>query len=188
MLNCIIVLANEMNKEGKLNDDSISRLRLGCEIYFRNESSYLITPGWNYRNDTDLCLGDVMKEHAIHLGVPDEKIISEINSRDTVGDAFFSKINHVNRMNWKSILVITSDWHVFRAKKIFEFIYGKKIQINYVESKDFYNPKRIEHERKSLKAFEKTFKGVKKGNDIEIFKILKEKHPLYNGNIKPPIK
>ncbi len=33
---CIIVLANEMDKEGVLNIESVSRIKLACESYFNN--------------------------------------------------------------------------------------------------------------------------------------------------------
>ena len=36
-----------------------------------------------------------MKNYAVKLGVPSDKIITEINSRDTVGDAFFKWIGDV---------------------------------------------------------------------------------------------
>ena len=123
LFDCIIVLANEMDKNGKLNLESISRIRLACDLYFKNPFVTLITCGWNYRNDSNLCIGNVMKEYAINLGVPEDKIISEVNSRDTVGDAFFTKINIVKLTNWKNILVVTSDYHVKRSSIIFNFIF-----------------------------------------------------------------
>ncbi len=99
---CIIVLANEMDKEGNLNLESISRIKLARDSYFNNPSTTLITCGWNYRKDSKLFIGDVMKNYAVKLGVPSDKILAEINSRDTVGDAFFTKLNILKNMAWNT--------------------------------------------------------------------------------------
>jgi|GEM_PF-2992182 hypothetical protein len=45
---CIIVLANEMDKEGNLNLESVSRIKLASDSYFNNPSTTLITCCWNY--------------------------------------------------------------------------------------------------------------------------------------------
>jgi uncharacterized SAM-binding protein YcdF (DUF218 family) len=184
---CIIVLGNEMDKHGNLNIETISRLKLACSIYFKKGVKFLITTGWDYREDTALCLGSVMKEYAIKLGVPKQKIFSEINSRDTVGDAFFTKQNILIKRGWKNFLVITSDYHVNRTKKIFEFIYGKDYNLRIIGSKSYYNAKNQASELKSIEKFEKTFKNIQEGNDKMIYNTLSTLHPFYNGKVHPKI-
>ena len=183
---CIIVLANEMDADGNLNHDSLSRLNQSVKSYFLNPSSYLITCGWNYRKDTSLCIGNVMMDYAIKLGIPPDKIITELNSRDTVGDAFFTKQNVLIARGWKNLLVVTSDYHVKRTSIVFKFIYGSGYNIDVIGS-DSQKDNNIFSEMKSLKSFKKTFRDLNSGDDYKIYERMLEKHPFYNGDVYPRI-
>lgn len=180
---CIIVLANEMDKEGNLNLESIARIKLACDSYFDKPSTTLITCGWNYRKDSKLFIGDVMKNYAVNLGVPAEKIITELNSRDTVGDAFFTKSNILKNKDWKNLLIVTSDYHVFRTSKIFKFIYGAQYEIKVIGSSGFDSLEKQTLEKISIDAFERTFENIKSGDEIKIYERLSTQHPFYNGEI-----
>ncbi len=180
---CIIVLANKMDKEGNLNLESKSRVQLASSFYFTYPLISFITCGWNYRDDSDIRIGNAMKDYAIKLGVPVECIITELNSRDTVGEAFFTKQNILNKKEWQNVLVVTSDYHVDRSRRIFEFIYGNDYTINVTGTNGFSNSERQIAEQNSLKAFERTFKHAQKGNDIQILEKLSTLHPYYNGDI-----
>ena len=179
--NCIIVLANEMDKEGNLNIESLSRIELARDSYYNNSSATLITCGWNYRKDSRLFIGDVMKDYAVKLGIPSENIITQLNSRDTVGDAFFTKHNVIVNREWKNILVVTSDYHIERTSRIFKFIYGSEYAIKVIGSSGFDNTEKQVSEKKSLEAFEQTFKNITEGDDIKIYEKLSTLHPFYNG-------
>jgi len=180
---CIIVLANEMSSTGDLNNESFDRLRLACSKFFERESDKLITCGWDYRKDSNLFIGRVLKENAITLGVPSSVIIEELQSRDTVGDAYFTLTNYVYPKKWKSVLVVTSDYHVPRTKKIFNFVYGKSYQIEVIGSDTTYKNDKQFSETQSLAAFEQTFLNIESGNIDSIYQTLKTKHPFYNGEI-----
>lgn len=184
---CIIVLANEMDKEGNLNLDSVARIKLACDSFFNNPSATIITCGWNYRKDSKLFIGDVMKNYAVKLGVPFKKIITENNSRDTVGDAFFTKLIILKNNKWKNLLIITSDYHVIRTSRIFKFIYGSQYEINVIGSYGFDSLEKQILEKISLKAFERTFENVKEGDEIKIYERLSTQHPFYNGEVYPKI-
>jgi len=184
---CIITLANEMDKECQLNPESVARIRLGVEYFFQNTQSILITCGWNYRKDTETPIGNVMKNFAIELGVPKNNIITELNSRDTVGDAFFTKVNIIEKRLCKDILVVTSDYHVDRTNVIFNFIYGPNYKIHVIGAQGFFNQDKQIQENDSLNAFYKTFKNVEIGNNLNIFTALTMHHPFYNGKIHPKV-
>ena len=84
----VIVLANLMDADGNLNPDTISRLSAACDLWSSGRAPVILTCGWAYRDDSEVCIADAMKRHAIlHMGVPAEAILTETASRDTVGDA-----------------------------------------------------------------------------------------------------
>lgn len=184
----VIVFANEMDKEGNLNLESVARIKLASDSYFNQPSTTLITCGWNYEQDSKLFIGDVMKNYAVNLGVPSEKIITKLNSRDTVGDAFFIKLNILKNYTWKKLLIVTSDYHVFRTSKILKFIYGTQYEVKVIGYSDFDSFEKQKSEKLSLEAFEPTFKNIKEGDDIKIYERLSTQHPFYNGEIYPKIK
>lgn len=184
---CIIALANEMDHEGNLNVESVARIKLASELFFDRPSTTLITCGWNYRKDSKLFIGEVMKDYAVKLGVPSEKIIAELNSRDTVGDAFFTKFNIVKNRGWKNLLVVTSDYHVNRTSTIFNFIYGAEYTIKVIGAPGFDSHDKQLSENKSLEAFHQTFQNVTAGDDVKIYERLSTQHPFYNGVVHPQI-
>ncbi len=182
-IDCIIVLANEMDKEGSLNLESIARIKLACDSYFNTPSTSLITPGWNYRKDSKLFIGDVMKNYAVSLGVPSNNITAELNSRDTVGDAFFTKLNILKNNDWKNLLIVTSDYHVYRTSEIFKFIYGVQYEIKVIGCSSFDSLEKQASEKISIDAFKRTFENIESGDDIKIYERLSTQHPFYNGEI-----
>ena len=95
--NAIIVLANEMDSSGILNNESKSRAIKAVEMFKYTSSRYILACGWNYRVDTDIKIADAFKKYMNkELGVSNDNILVEANSRDTVGDAYFTKVNFSN--------------------------------------------------------------------------------------------
>jgi uncharacterized SAM-binding protein YcdF (DUF218 family) len=180
----VIVLSNQMNIDGVLNDESKARAIKAVKVFKESSNGALVTCGWNYRNDTNIKIADSFKQYiTVELGVDPSKVITEPNSRDTVGDAYFTKVNLAKSHFWKKIIVITSDYHVMRTKEIFNFIYGDNFLVEVIGASIDINNSNFEKEFNSLKAFRKTFLGINAGDDEEILRVLRERHPFYNGTI-----
>jgi hypothetical protein len=72
-------------------------------------------------------------------GMLPERIRIETVSYDTIGNAYLSKVLHVDPPGWTKLLVITSAFHMPRTRAIFEWVYGfeqGKYQIEFAESPD----------------------------------------------------
>jgi uncharacterized SAM-binding protein YcdF (DUF218 family) len=179
-----IVLANLMDRQGVLNDETRSRMEKGVSTINLGLSPVLVTCGWNYRPDSQICIADAMKTYAVEkLNIRSDAIITETNSRDTVGDAIFTKRNFAIPRNWTRILVVTSAYHVSRTQTIFEFIYGEAYKIETLSTPGEISEKSKESEAASLRAFIDTFHGVNAGDDSTILDRLASAHPFYNGQI-----
>tara|TARA_B110000238_G_C15940004_1_gene358527 strand:- start:68 stop:637 length:570 start_codon:yes stop_codon:yes gene_type:complete len=179
----IIVLGNWMDMSGQLNKESCSRLDLAIDIFDKNEHSFMITCGWDYNGKYNIAIADAMKSYIFNNSqIPHELVLTEPTSRDTVGDALFTKINIINKKSHYNLLIVTSDYHVLRVNKIFSFVYGSQYIVKVIGSKNTTNEKYLEMEEKSLSQFYKTFNGIKSGDDISIFKRLCRNHPYYNGD------
>lgn len=57
-------------------------------------------------------------------GVPPRCVWQEGTSYDTIGNAFFSRVVHVDPARVEQLLVITSDFHVPRVRAAFDWVYG----------------------------------------------------------------
>ena len=183
----IIILSNLMDGESNLNLESKNRANLAFEIWNQqNCIPKLITMGWAYRNDTNVPISKSMANYLVNkLNVPKEQILSDVLSRDTVGDAFFSRYNFEKFFLKKKIIIITSDYHEKRAHSIFKFIYGENYKIHFSVIETDLKKSKQKDETDSLDQFSNTFNGIKSGDMNKIQNILLHNHPLYNGTINP---
>lgn len=180
----VIVLANEMDSNGNLNDESKARANEAVKIFNKNSPKFLVTCGWNYRNDTEIKIAEAFKKYiSDDLGFNNDLIMTEPNSRDTVGEAYFTKINLAKPFHWKNLCVVTSDYHVLRTQEIFNYIYGDCFNIKVHGTSLNIDNNLLSNEINSLKAFRNTFRGIKAGDDENILHALRNLHPFYNGNI-----
>jgi uncharacterized SAM-binding protein YcdF (DUF218 family) len=187
----IIVLGNFMDDLGQLNKESCSRLDLAIDLFSKKKHAFIITSGWDYYGEYNIAIADAMKSYIVNNSlISDELVSTETNSRDTVGDAIFTKINIVKKKGVKNLLIVTSDYHVSRAHKIFSYIYGEQyiVKVIGVKTLPLSKLKELsEREDKSLNVFYKTFNGIKSGDDVLIYKRLCADHPYYNGELYPKI-
>jgi uncharacterized SAM-binding protein YcdF (DUF218 family) len=183
----VIVLANEMDPAGILNKESTLRADLAAKLTYELRVPYLVTCGWAYRGDSSILIADAFKSYLTSVGVNSDKIVTEINSRDTVGDAVFTRVNVSEPRGLNNLCVVTSNYHVPRTKKIFDFVYGSRYAITVKGAPVEYSQSVIAKELNSEFAFKRTFSNVAGGNIDQIMDALKSKHPFYNGEIYPKI-
>ncbi len=183
-----IVLGHEIDAHAMPDAQTRARLDEVAQLYGNGLTTRIMVMGWAYRDDTNISLAQGMKNYLVarhHLS--DETVITNEASRDTVGDAFFSRqIYDKMQCQNRTIAVITSDYHVARAKIIFKFIYGNGYHIDMigtmVDEVVGHQQAKIhlqKTEQASLKAFYETFKQAKEGDLQSISDALYHYHPLY---------
>lgn len=185
-VDAVIVLANLMEADGTLNPESAARAAKAAEVFKDVGAGVLVTCGWAYRDDSDLPVADAFRTHiAARHGIPEARIVAERNSRDTVGDAIFTKHQLALPRGWKNILIVTSAYHVGRTRDIFDFIYGDDAQVSVVGVDVAADDAVLENEQRSLQAFRRTFDGINRGDTQGVLNRLREAHPFYNGAVYP---
>lgn len=184
----VVVLANLMDADGTLNDETRARVDLGIEAMKTARAPLLVMCGWAYRDDSDICIADAMRRYAIEYANLDaSRIIAETTSRDTVGDAVFTRRNLATTFGGPRILVSTSRYHAARTLEIFAFVYGPTFHIDVVGAGAPPSAEQLTSEARSLDAFRTTFSGVAAGDADAIFERLRERHPFYNGDVYPRV-
>ena len=122
--NAVVVLSG-MVSTIKKNDnffyefnDSIDRILKGVELIKENKASYLILTRGILPWSNGKPEGEVLKDFALKLGIEKEKIILTNNVQNTDQEA--KAIKKLFTSDDQKIILITSAFHMPRAKKIFE--------------------------------------------------------------------
>ena len=181
-----------MDKNGSLNDETSRRVACAAKIDDEITSQAIILCGWAYRADSDITIADAMKKYLKHIQPNlQAPVLTQSLSRDTVGDAFFSRLllAYIRKAKQPDIVVVTSDYHVERTRDIFDFVfhgYAKSIRVQGCKL-DNEDPSTLASELNSTAAFRKTFSGVNKGDMDGIHTAITVGHPFYNGSVHPII-
>lgn len=106
-----------VDKAGRPQEELVRRVKKGAELYRAGLAPWLIMTGGNtYR---DYYESAVMKEVAVEMGVPAEAVLEERQAMDTIGNARYSA-ELMRRRGWTSCILVSSPYHLKRAKKLFE--------------------------------------------------------------------
>ena len=134
---------------------------------------------------------DSMAKYLVEkYNIPPENIFREFMSYDTIGNAFFTKLNYIKPLNIKNFYLITSDFHMQRSKFIFEFIYNKvdnenQYNIKYVSTNNSNVSKqalekRLEKEKESIIFFKSNINNFRLKNFDNLFKWIYRHHNAYS--------
>ena len=194
MKDAIIILGCSNNEDGSISELLRSRVDEGVRLYKSGESSKLIMSG---KHGLFLHLSgkvplnsesSVMKKYAESLGVPTENILIEDESKDTLGNAFFTKIKILEPNHWYNCFVVTSNYHVERTQWLFDIVLGPKYNLEFIGTDSSCLPnEKIEKIRVQEKKTTRVFKEILgdsmiKGDTNGIADILFSKHPGYSIN------
>lgn len=173
--NILILLSNDFDYNLQLNE--ISKIRANYAYSYYNEGDKIFTLGWKGKFSKESISIEMKKYLMKNYELPNNLIIPISESRDTVGDAFFSRL-YINKLDlvYRKLKVVTSDWHLPRVEYIFNTIFPN----DQIEYHGIHTPGGdIIKEKQSLEIYKETFKGVDFNNFDEIKQRLFSKHKLY---------
>lgn len=189
MKDAIIVLAGGINEDGSLSISSERRTEKAAEFFKEGVSEWLVMSGqWSFWLEKPMprTEAEAMKQYAVTLGIPAHKIIKEESSKDTLGNAYFCKVNVLKPREWKDIAIVTSDYHMERTKMIFKNILGKDYRMDFIEASSDLDPveraRRADQERKTIDFIASWFQKMGTVTDEKVEQWLFEKHPGYAPN------
>ena len=189
MMEVVVVLSHLMSIEGHLGDESIARVETAVELCNTRNCNLLVTIGWAYREDSSLAIGDVVAAYIkSNFELTNCTVLSDTNSRDTVGDAFYLR-RKLMGLNYSKLVVVTSDYHMKRTKIIFEAFFGSSIPIEVigVSTNVAKDSDTMKHEYDSIEAFQKTFIDVDFEQEDQVINVMSNHHVFYNGSVYPKI-
>ena len=120
-----IVVLSGMIKTIKVNDKlkyefggAVDRILSGIDLFKSNKASLLILTKGQLPWSLGMPEGEYLKEFAIKLGVPEESILLTDNVQNTDQEA--KSVKKLLNSNDAKVILVTSAFHMPRAKKVFE--------------------------------------------------------------------
>jgi len=132
----IVVLGSPNSEEGELYSVAKERCELALEEYARRPQwRLLLTGGYGaHFNTTDRPHAAYVKEYLVKRGVPGQAIVEFAESSNTLQDASLAK-PIVLKYGAPEIVVVTSDYHLDRARFVFEREFaGTEVRIQFSAS------------------------------------------------------
>ena len=109
---------NEFENDFKIEWGNADRFFKGIELYNFNKSNIIVfTGGKSPYNKTKISEGDILKEYAIRFGIKEEDILITKEVLNTSDESYAVKDLIGNK---KTIILVTSAFHMSRAKSLFE--------------------------------------------------------------------
>jgi len=176
---CILVTGSGVSPEGNLTQIGKSRVQKAVELYNKNIAKRILMSGkysHNFSYIPQKTEAQAMKEYAVILGVQESHIFTEEDSLDTIGNAYFTK-QFMKKMNWKNIILVTSNFHLARIEYIFKKVYGKDFQIDIIPALTFLSTdellNRFDREHAFIESLKTKLEQIRDGDDVKIKELMK---------------
>jgi uncharacterized SAM-binding protein YcdF (DUF218 family) len=112
-----------------------ARAQKAAQLYLQGEANKILFSG-GFNSRKDISEARFMSELAMKAGVPSKDIILEEQSTRTLENADLSK-GIIDREGFSSLIVVTSPWHIRRAKFLFEkAMPGRELEMVNSEEKE----------------------------------------------------
>lgn len=184
--NAIVVLGCGIDSVGILNPDAENSVRLAITA-LENHSDYcLIMTGFvSYKAafKPSISEAQAMKDFAVSLGVPIDKVFVETESKDTLGNFYYTKLNLLIPLHIKNIIIVRgpnqSDERInYLAHKVL----GDQYTFSIVRP-DIERPEEQAREKESLSLASQWLNPICDGDMPAIYQLMRTHHPAYNSSL-----
>jgi uncharacterized SAM-binding protein YcdF (DUF218 family) len=130
----IVVLGRGVRPDGTLGLVARARVDRAVELYQLGVAPRIIFAGRSaLMGDDDPAITEAaaMAAHASARGLPAKASFVEDESRDTIGNAFFTWRRWLRPNGWRSVRVVTTDYHIPRAAWIFRKVLGPSYDVAF---------------------------------------------------------
>ncbi len=181
MKSTTVIVLGKMLIGKTIHPELKGRMDTGIDVFKKKSAKYLILSGGKSNPSIDVSEAEVMRDYALNSGIPSEKIILEEDSKDTIGNAYFTRklIDKLDYSDIPEIYVVSSCYHMRRMEYIFGRCYGEKYSLSFDYCFSFDNKEAKKKEDRSIKLAEQFFKGIAPGDMDEIGRRLFSIHTLY---------
>lgn len=127
----LIVLGGGITRSGELTVVSRARVDRAIEMFRAGVAPHIIMTGkCGFFFDKPITEAAAMLHYARSHGIPDDAMLLEEDARDTLANAYFTRERYLEPNEWKSVCIVTSDFHVRRATALFRLVLGRGYTIH----------------------------------------------------------
>ena len=137
-----------------LSDDNFygDRATRAAEIYRQGLAPVVVASGVRLRPYAGIA--ELMSHDLFDRGVPKEGIITFPQDADNTREQSEALKKLLQAKRWKSVIIVTSNYHTRRAKYICGKVFGNEIAVRMAAARDAdYDPAHWYEHRKSVKRF-----------------------------------
>jgi len=146
------------------------RLEKATELFTNSIAPKILLSGKG-RDNFPITESAAMKKVLIKNGIQKHKILTEELSSDTLQNAYYSRVIHLDPLQIRSAIIITNNFHTERTELIFNYLFSNRV-------KCFFEPvdddgidqklllQRAYTESELMKYYRKLFRIIPKG-DLE---------------------
>jgi uncharacterized SAM-binding protein YcdF (DUF218 family) len=130
----IVVLGRGVRQDGSIGLVSRARVDRAIELYRIGVAPRIIFAGRSALMGDDhpnVTEAAAMAAYAKGHGLPPVATFLEDQSRDTIGNAWFVRRHWLEPNEWRSIRVVTTDYHIPRAAWIFRKVLGSSWDVSF---------------------------------------------------------
>lgn len=181
----IVVLGGGVESDGSLPRVAATRVERAVELWRRGVAPRLILSGRCGLAAPEPAVTEAaaMAALARRLDVPDDALLLEEEARDTLGNAYFVKEEFLEPNGWRTIRVVTSDFHLSRAAWVFRKILGAGYDYSFVSAASGLSPRelilRALEECKLSIFLNEWLHAVQEGDEEDIERLMEREHPGY---------
>gem|GEM_PF-375921 len=181
----IIILGAGVERNGELPPVARTRVLRAVELFEEGIAPRLIVSGRFGLSDDEPPITEAaaMAAYARQLGIGSDMILLEDESRDTLGNAFFTRERYLAPNGWRNVRVVTSDFHLSRAAWVFRKILGRGYDFSFVSAFSGLGPRelifRALEECKISIFMNEWLETVQDGDQEAFARLMAHEHPGY---------
>lgn len=182
----IIILGCGIDAEGNLGKDPKGSVQLGIEAYQKLDAACLIMTGnvsYKATFKPSISEAQAMKDYAVSLSIPADKIFIEAESKDTLGNLVFTKHNLLAPLHIRDITIIRGP---NQSTERISYLAAKVLGAEYaftIIGPSIQRPNEQLREERSFAQARQWLDPIKNGDSDAIYKLMREKHPGYNSSL-----
>ena len=130
-----------------------------AEIYRQGLGTVVVASGVRLRPYAGV--SELMEHDLIERGVPKEKILRYPHDAENTREEGEALAKLAAQKNWKSVIIVTSNYHTRRTRYIFRRTFPENISVSVAGARDGdFDPERWYEKRKSIKEFVREVAGM----------------------------
>ncbi len=131
----IVVPGAGVDKKGNVSEEAERRLLKAKELHEEHQTPILLCGKHSFlckENIPPVTEARAMRSFLLKMGVNENQIHLEEDSKDTVGNAYYAKINYFIPNKETEAFVVTSDFHLERVRYVFQKVFGEEYGFQFI--------------------------------------------------------